>query len=249
MRPKKTVTYPNLISSMSADEESKLDMKRPLEQKLQVVTGIGDRGEVLLEERTIDKLLDVLYLRADRLINHHETCERLKPALRRFVSRIVEFFTETGEMDDYILANIMTALATADCHGLSDHGVEDYSTFIRRLNPSDVNSDRYFLVGRAGSIHDQTCPLEEMEKNSDYLLKTPKAKLHMFHAFHHARSKDVSRGAPRIPIDDFMPLVPEEIYSDPILEEAFLDVAFSDGAWELYQRKLTAGICPDRMVA
>lgn len=224
-------------------------MKRPLEKKLQIVIGIRDNGEALLEERTVDKLLDILYLRADRLIHHHETCEKLRPALRKFVSRIVEYFTETGEMDDYVLVNIMAALVTADCHGFSDHGVEDYSTFIRRLNPSDVNSDRYFLVGRAGSINDQKCPLQEMEKNSDYLSKTPKARLHMFHAIHHARSKDVSRGAPRIPAEDFMRLVPEEIYGDPSLEEAFLDAAFSDGAWELYQRKLTAGIGPDRMVA
>jgi hypothetical protein len=46
-----------------------------------------------------------------------------------------------------------------------------------------------------------------------------------------------------------MRLVPEEIYSNSILEESFLDVVFSDGAWELYQRKLTAGIGPDKMVA
>jgi hypothetical protein len=203
----------------------------------------------LLEEKTIDKLLDVLHLRANRIINHHETCEKLRPALRRFVSNIVKYFTKTGEMDDYVMTNIMTALATAESHGFSDHGIENYSTFIRRLNPSDADSDRYFIIGRAGIINDQKCLLEEGEKNSDYLLKMPKAKLYMFHAFHYARSKNVWRGAPRIPVEDFMRLVPEEIYSDPILEEAFLDVAFSDGAWELYQCKLTAGIGPDKMVA
>lgn len=224
-------------------------MERPLEQKLQIITGIGDNGEPLLEERTIDKLLDVLYLRANRLIKHHETCEKLRPALRKFVSNIVEHFIESGEIDDYVMTNIMTALATADSHGFSEHGIEDYSTLIRRLNPSDVNSDRYFLIGRAGSINDQKCPLEDIEKNSDYLSKMSKAELHMFHAFHYARSKDVSRSAPRIPVADFMRLVSREIYSDPILEGAFLDVAFSDGAWELYQRKLLAGIDPDKMVA
>jgi hypothetical protein len=230
-------------------QERNMHMKRPLEKRLQIVTGIGDNGEAVLEERTFDKLLNVLYLRADRMINHHDTCEKLRPALRKLVSNVVEYFIQSGEIDDYVMTNIMTALATADSHGFSDHGIEDYSTFIRRLNPSDVNSDRYFLIGRAGSINDQKCPLEKIEKNSEYLSTMPKAKLYMFHAFHHARSKDVSRGAPRIPVEDFMLLIPGEIYGDPSLEEAFLDVAFSDGAWELYQRKLTEGIGPDKMVA
>jgi hypothetical protein len=48
------------------------------------------------------------------------------------------------------------------------------------------------------------------------------------------------RGAPKIRVEDFSELVPLEIRSDPVLEEAFTDVCLSDGAWELYQRRVAA---------
>ena len=64
--------------------------------------------------------------------------------------------------------------------------------------------------------------------------------MHMFRTYHHARSKDVTRNVPKIPVQDFSNLVPDEIMNDPVLEEAFLDVCFSDGAWDLYQLKLAA---------
>ena len=62
----------------------------------------------------------------------------------------------------------------------------------------------------------------------------------MYRTFYFARSQDVTQGAPRIPVEDFIGLVPPEIQSDPDLEEDFLDVCFSDGAWELYQLKFAA---------
>ena len=62
----------------------------------------------------------------------------------------------------------------------------------------------------------------------------------MFHAFHYARSRDTARDAPRIPVEAFRRLIPAEITGGSALEQAFLDVCFSDGAWELYQLKLAA---------
>ena len=62
----------------------------------------------------------------------------------------------------------------------------------------------------------------------------------MFRAFHLSRSMDTARAAPRIPVDDFLCLVPGEVKGDPVLEEAFMDVCFSDGAWELYQFRQAA---------
>jgi hypothetical protein len=181
-----------------------------------------------------------LCIRANRLIGDQETCEKLKPSFREFIHNIVGYFNDSGEMDEYVMRNIMTALATADTHGEGPHGIEDYSTFIRRLNPTDPDADRFFVVGRAGSINDPECPLRELEGDIETLSEIPPAQLHMFHAFHHARSMDVTRGAPRIPVDDLWRLLPDEIKGDSVLEEAFLDVCFSDGAWELYQVKLAA---------
>lgn len=205
-----------------------------------IVTDLKEDRTPLLEERTVDKLLEVLCRRANRLVEDRETCERLRPALEKFVHNVVEYFNASGDLDEYTLTNIMTALVTADNHGPGNHGVEDYSTFIRRLNPTDPDTDRFFVVGREGSISDPGCPMKQLENNSEELARIPRAQLHMFQAFYYARSKDVTRGAPRIPVEDFEDLVPEEIKNDPVLEEAFLDVALSDGAWELYQLKLAA---------
>lgn len=215
-------------------------MKTLSERSLLIVTAVGEGGKPVLGERTIDKLLEVLCRRANRLVEERDTRERLRPAFREFVNNIVEYFDDSGELDEYVMTNIMTALATSDNHGPSCHGVEDYSTLIRRPNPTDPDTDRYFVIGREGRINDPSCPLEELEKNSERLAGIPPAQLHMFRAFHYARSKDVTRGAPRIPVEDLRALVPKEIKNDPVLEEAFLDVCFSDGAWELYQLKLAA---------
>jgi len=215
-------------------------MKKLQEQRLQVVTGLDDDRRAVLEETSIDKLLLTLCIRANRLIGDQETCEKLKPAFGEFIYNIVGYFNDSGEMDEYVMTNILTALATADTHGEGSHGIEDYSTFIRRLNPTDPDTDSFFIVGRAGSIDTLECPLKELDGDIETLSEMPPAQLHMFYAFHHARSMDVTRGAPQIPVDDFWRLVPDEIKGDPLLEEAFLDVCFSDGAWELYHLKLAA---------
>jgi len=205
-----------------------------------IVTCLKEDGTPLLEERTVDKLLEVLCRRANRLVEDRETCEKLRPAFREFVNNVVGYFDASGDLDEYTLINIMTALVTADDHGPGSHGVEDYSTFIRRLNPTDPDADGFFIVGREGRIDDPGCPMGELERNAEGLEHIPAAQLHMFQAFYYARSRDVSRGAPRIPVEDFGRLVPGGIRKDPVLEEAFLDVVFSDGAWELYQLKLAA---------
>ena len=215
-------------------------MKTLLEQRLQVVTGLDDDRRAVLEESSIDELLLTLCTRTKRLIDNQETCKKLKPGFREFIYNIVGYFHDSGEMDEYVMTNIMTALATADTHGEGPHGIEDYSTFIRRLNPTDPDTDRFFVVGRAGSVDDPECPLSELEQDVETLREIPPAKLHMVYAFHHARSKDVTRGAPRILVDDFWSLVPDAIKCDSVLEEVSLDVCFSEGAWELYQLKVAA---------
>jgi hypothetical protein len=211
-----------------------------MRRRLRIVTGLDDDRRAFVEESSIDRLILTLCSRADRLITVRETTERLKPLLGEFIYNIVEYFNESGEMDEYVMTNVMTALATADAHGEGPHGIEDFSTFIRRLNPTDPETDRFFVIGRAGRISDPECPLGELEADVDTLSEIPPAQLHMFYAYHHARSLDATRDAPRIPADEFRRLVPEAIHCDPVLEEAFLDVCFSDGAWELYQLKLAA---------
>lgn len=205
-----------------------------------VVTGLGPDRTAILETRTIDSLLNVLCRRAHRLVGDPEVCERLRPSFRQFVRNMVGYFEERGELDEYVLINIMTALATADNHGPGIHDVEDYSTLIRRLNPTEPASDSYFIIGREGSVGDPGCPLHGMDRPGLALAQAPEGQLHMFLAFYHARSRDVTRGAPRIPVDVFRRLIPGEIANDSELECAFLDVCFSDGAWELYQLKLAA---------
>ncbi len=208
--------------------------------RLRIVTGLDDDRRALFEERSIERLILTLCRRADRLIAARETAEQLKPLLGEFTYNIVEYFDQSGEMDDYVMTNIMTALVTADAHGEGPHGIEEFSTFIRRLNPTDLDTNRFFVVGRAGRISDPDCPLGELEAEADTLSQVSPPQLHVFYAYHHARSLDTTRDAPRIPAEDFARLVPDEIRRDPVLEEAFLDVCLSDGAWELYQLKLAA---------
>ncbi|OGR10355.1 MAG: hypothetical protein A2341_22830 [Deltaproteobacteria bacterium RIFOXYB12_FULL_58_9] len=207
------------------------------EQKVPVVIGLGEDRKAILGEETIDNLLMVLCQRAHRLVDDPSTCERLRPAFGKFLHNVVEHFNNSGELDDYTLTNIMTALVTADNRGPAKHGMEDYSTLIRCLNPTDPDAGKYFIIGREGSINDPECPLNEMQNNGVGLERVPAAQLHMFYAFYYARAMDVSRGAPKILVDDFFALIPEEILDDPTLEEALLDVCFSDGAWELYQMR------------
>jgi hypothetical protein len=215
-------------------------MTQLMRRRLRIVTGLDDERKALVEESSIERLILTLRRRVDRLITGRETAERLKPLLREFVHYIVEYFNESGAMDEYVMTNVMTALATADAHGEGPHGIEDFSTFIRRLNPTHPDTDGFFVIGRAGRISDPECPLGELEADVDTLSEIPPAQLHMFYAYHHARSLDATRDAPRIPADEFKRLVPGAILRDPVLEEAFLDVCLSDGAWELYQLKLAA---------
>lgn len=207
-------------------------------QKVAVVTGVGADGDPILRAETIDALVDVLRRRAERLAEGGDVAERLEPLLRQFVCNIVSHFADSGQLDGYVHANIATALATADNYGQARHGVEDYSTFIRRPNPTDRAADRYFIVGRSGKVDDDDCPLGSLEETEDWSFGLPAEQLHVFYAFYHARSMDAERGAPMIPADRFVELVPEEIRLDPALEGAFLDVCLSDGAWELYQLKV-----------
>lgn len=223
-------------------------MKRPMDQEMTLVTGLNEDREALLERRTIASLLDVLRGRAERLVEDRAIRERLRPLLGAFVENVVDYFDRAGELDAFVLTNIMTALVTADNHGPGARGTEDYSTFIRSLNPTAPDAGRYFVIGRAGRVTDPECPLDALRRgadgrgvngrSADGLSNVPEAKLHVWRAFHHARSRESQRDAPRIPVADFSRLVPDAILCEPALEAAFLDVCLSDGAWALYQLEL-----------
>jgi len=148
------------------------------------------------------------------------------------------YFKNAGELDDFNLTNIVTALTLADRHSETSHGPVDYSTLIRRPNPLHPDSEDYFVVGREGKIDDPDCPIKRLTAQPSEISRAPKEQLEVFFGFYHARQSDPSRSAPRIRVDDFVKLVPDEIKEDPALEEAFTDVCLSDGAWELYQRKV-----------
>jgi len=79
-----------------------------------------------------------------------------------------------------------------------------------------------------------------MDADPTEMSQMQREQLSVIFGFYHARRPDPARGAPKIPVRDFRDLVPSEIRTDPLLEEAFTDVCLSDGAWELYQLKIAA---------
>jgi hypothetical protein len=158
--------------------------------------------------------------------------------LRKFVCNLVMYFKDEGKLDDYMLTNIITALSLADSHGNAPQGAVDYSTLIRRPNPTRPDSDDYFVVGREGRADDPACPVKQLKANPTEMSKVPREQLSVIFGFYYARRPDPARGAPKISFRDFRGLVPHEIWTDALLEEAFTDVCLSDGAWELYQRKI-----------
>jgi hypothetical protein len=209
-------------------------------QPAKIVTGLDESLRVQTEERAIHALFNVLHRRAGRLVNDKTTRRRLHPFLRKFVCNLVMYFKDAGRLDNFTFTNIITALSLADSHGVAAHGTMDYSTLIRRPNPAHPDSNDYFVVGREGRADDPACPLKQLEASPTERSQIPIEQLSVFFGFYHARQSDPGRGAPKIRVEDFRDLVPREIRVDPVLEEAFTDVCLSDGAWELYQRKIAA---------
>jgi hypothetical protein len=205
-----------------------------------ILTGLDESRRIQTGQRAILQLFIVLHRRARRLVPDRMTRLRLNPLLRKFICNLVTYFNDTGELDDFTLTNIVTALSLADSHGEEEHGTTDYSTLIRRPNPVHPDSDDYFIVGREGRIDDPSCPIRRLDANPAEMWQIPREQLSVFYGFYHARRSDPERGAPRIRVEDFRDLIPHEIGIDPLLEEAFTDVCFSDGAWELYHRKVAA---------
>jgi len=205
-----------------------------------IVTGLDEALEVQTGKRAIRELFIILHKRARRLVRDRTTRQRLNPLLRKFVCNLVMYFNDTGELDDFTLANIVTALSLADNHGETELGTTDYSTLIRRPNPVLPDSDDYFIVGREGRIDDPSCPIKRLDANPAEMSQTPREQLSVYYGFYHARRSEPERGAPRIRVEDFRGLIPPEIGTDTLLEEAFTDVCLSDGAWELYHRKVAA---------
>ncbi|UCC78275.1 MAG: hypothetical protein JSW64_08275 [Candidatus Zixiibacteriota bacterium] len=205
-----------------------------------IVTGLDESLRVNTGERAILGLFKVLHRRAGRLVHDRTTRRRLNPLLRKFVCNLVMYFKSEGKLDNFMLTNIITALSLADNHGEAEHGTMDYSTLIRRPNPAHPDSDDYFVIGREGRTDDPECPMRRFEARPAEIARVPREQLSVFYGFYHARQQDPARGAPRIRVEDFGELVPPEIRIDPVLEEAFTDVCLSDGAWELYQRKIAA---------
>ena len=205
-----------------------------------IVTGLDEAFQYKTGDRTIISLFKVLHRRAVRLVHDKTTRRKLNPLLRKFVCNLIMYFRDTGELDDFTLTNIITALSLADSHIEAPHGTMDYSTLIRRPNPAYPDSDDYFVIGREGRIDDPACPMKQLEANPETISQIPREQLSVFFGFYHARQMDPSRGAPKIRVEDFRNLVPSEIKMDPELEDAFTEVCLSDGAWELYQRKIAA---------
>lgn len=209
-----------------------------ISRSAEVVTEVDESLQVRTGERAIAALFNVLHRRAGRLVPDRWVRQRLHPLLRKFVCNLVMYFKNAGELDDFNLTNIVTALTLADRHSEASHGPVDFSTLIRRPNPLGPDSDDYFVVGREGRIDDPECPIKRLVAQPSEISQVPREQLEVFFGFYHARQLDPSRSAPRIRVDDFVKLVPHEIKEDPALEEAFTDVCLSDGAWELYQRKV-----------
>jgi len=205
-----------------------------------IVTGLDESRNACTGNRTILSVFKVLHWRALRLVPDKSVRRRLNPLLREFVCNLVRYFRDSGDLDDFTLANIITALSFADSHGAAAHGTDDYSTLIRRPNPAHPDSDDYFVVGREGRIDDPACPMKQLEANPETISRISPEQLKVFFGFYHARHQDPSRGAPKIRVEDFRNLVPPEIRTDPALEDAFTEVCLSDGAWDLYQRKIAA---------
>ncbi len=205
-----------------------------------IVTGLDGSLRVHTGNRSLASLFAVLHRRAGRLVRDTTTRRRLQPLLVGFVCNLVMYFRDSGELDDFTLTNIVTALSLADSHGSAPHGTVDYSTFIRRPNPTHPDSDDYFVVGREGRADDPSCPMKRLGVGSTEISQIPRDQLNVFFGFYHARQPEPARGAPKILVDDFRDLVPHEIRADPVLEEAFTDVCLSDGAWELYYRRIAA---------
>jgi len=211
-----------------------------ISQPTEVVTGVDDSLQAQTEERTIAALINVLHRRAGRLVPDRMVRRRLHPLLMRFVCNLVMYFKNAGELDNFALTNIVTALSLSDHHSEASHGSVDYSTLVRRPNPLHPDSDDYFVVGREGRIDDAECPIKRLAAHPSEVSKIPREQLEVFFGFYHARRSEPGRSAPRIHVRDFRELVPPEIRINPALEEAFADVCLSDGAWDLYYRKVAA---------
>jgi hypothetical protein len=211
-----------------------------ISRSAEVVTGMDDSLKVRTGEREIVTLFNVLHRRAGRLVLDRDVRRRLHPLLRKFVCNLVMYFKNAGELDDFNFTNIVTALSLADHHSEAPYGPVDYSTLIRRPNPIHPDSDEYFVVGREGRIDDPECPIKRLAAHPSELAQIPRELLGVFFGFYHARRSEPARGAPKIHVRDFRDLVPREIRIDPALEEAFTDVCLSDGAWDLYYRKVAA---------
>ena len=205
-----------------------------------IVTGLDESLYVYTGDRAIRTLFNVLHRRTGRLVRDKTTRRRLNPLLRKFVCNLVMYFKDSGKLDDFTLTNIITALSLADSHGKTSYGTIDYSTLIRRPNPAHPESEDYFVMGREGWANDPACPIKQLNERATELSQIPREQLSVLYGFYHARQPDPARGAPKIRIEDFRELVPPEIRADRMTEEAFTDVCLSDGAWELYQRKIAA---------
>lgn len=235
-RERSMMTFTNNVPQIDCDQSCIATIK----QSATIVTGLDESLNAHTDDRTILSLFKVLHRRAVRLIRNKTTRRRLNPLLRKFVCNLVMHFRDSGELDDFTLTNIITALSLADSYIEAPHGTMDYSTLIRRPNPAQPDSDDYFVIGREGRIDDPACPMKQLEANPDAISQVSKEQLSVFFGFYHARRPNPKRGAPKIHIEEFRNLVPLEIRMDPVLEDAFTEVCLSDGAWELYQRKIAA---------
>lgn len=211
-----------------------------ISQSTEIVTAVDDSFQIQTRKRAISNLFSVLHRRAGRLVTDRQVRRRLHPLLIKFVCNVVMYFKNADMLEDFNLANIITALSLADHHRDALHGTVDFSTLIRRPNPAQPDADDYFVVGREGRINDPACPMRHLNAHPSEMSRMPREQLDVFLGFYYARQLNPYRSAPKIRVEDFADVVPREIRENSVLGEAFTDVCLSDGAWELYQRKVVA---------
>jgi hypothetical protein len=178
-------------------------------------------------ERAMEPLMDRIYDVTDGPAQR----EQVRTVVKEFVNNVVAYF-QAREMDDYMLANLLTALLCSNkkgepmIMGKMSFG-EHYSTFIRVPDLGTEDHEKFFVVGRDGDVEE--CVLSSNEVMDNISRNSP--LLFVYTAFKDVRDREDGNGAPRIPRADMVELVPAAVRGDEDLFETFSEVCLSDWAY------------------
>jgi hypothetical protein len=182
-------------------------------------------------DTSVGRALESLIYRINDVTKNNKERDQLRAITEEFVHNVVTYFQTKG-MDDYTLANLLTALLCSNkkgqpmTMGKMSFG-EHYSTFIRVPDVGTEDHEEFFVVGRDGDVED--CVLSSKEvvdkisRNSQLLF--------VYTAFKDVRDREDGNGSPRIPRADMIELVPAAVRGDEELFELFAEVCLSDGAY------------------